>query len=142
MSKATYDDVNLILRLYDMRREDKMRAARNWFVANFKPKTMAEFQQLCPPGSEGNAYARQVSSYWDMVSSFVTAGVLNDELLFQNNRELLLTWLRLEPIIAEVRAAFKDPTYMKNLETVAKSFVDYLNRTSPEAAQAFKARVG
>jgi hypothetical protein len=119
-----------------------MRAARNWFVANFKPKTMAEFQALCPPGSEGNAYARQVSSYWDMVSSFVTAGVLNDELLFQNSRELLLTWMRVEPIIGELRGAFKDPTYMKNLETVAKSFVDYLNRTAPDAAQAFKARVG
>ena len=142
MSKATYDDVNLILRLYDMRREEKMRAARGWFFANFKPKTMAEYQQLCPAGSEPNAFARQVTSYWDMAASFVTSGVLNDELLFQNNRELLFVWMRLEPIIGEVRAAFKDPNYMKNLETVAKSFVEYLNRINPETAQAFKARVG
>ena len=98
MAKATYDDVNLILKLYDIRREDKMRAARAWFFANFKPKSMAEFQQLCPPGSEPNAYARQVSSYWDMAASFITAGVLNDELFFQNSRELLFVWLRVEPI--------------------------------------------
>ena len=71
-SHATYDDVNLMLRLYDMRREEKMRAARNWFVANFKPKSMTEFNHLCPPGSEQNAMARQVSSYWDMVSSFIS----------------------------------------------------------------------
>jgi hypothetical protein len=142
MSKATYDDVNLILKLYEMRREEKMRTARNWFFGNFKPKSMAEFQQLCPPGSEPNAFARQVSSYWDMAASFVTAGVLNDELFFQNNRELLFVWLRVEPVIGDLRGAFKDPTYMKNLETVAKSFMDYLNRTSPEAVQAFKARVG
>ena len=90
MSQATYDDVNLILRLYELRREDKMRAARNWFVANYKPKSMAEYQQLCPMGSEENAFARQVTSYWDMVSSFVASGVLNDELVFQNSRELLL----------------------------------------------------
>jgi hypothetical protein len=142
MSKATYDDVNLIVKLYELRREDKMRAARNWYMANFKCKTMAEFGHLCPPGSEPNAFARQVNSYWDMVSSFVTAGVLNEELLFQNNRELLLVWLRVEPMIAEMRATFKDQHYLKNLETVGKSYADYLNRTSPGAYEAFKARVG
>jgi len=142
MSQATYDDVNLILKLYEMRREEKMRAARAWFFANFKPKTMAEYQQLCPAGSEPNAFARQVTSYWDMAASFVTSGVLNDELLYQNNRELLFVWMRLEPIIGEVRGAFKDPNYMKNLETVAKGFIDYLNRANPETVQAFKARVG
>jgi len=142
MSTATYDDVNLILKLYELRREDKMRAARNWFVANFKCKSMAEFGQICPPGSEANAFMRQVASYWDMVASFVTAGVLNEELLFQSNRELLLAWIRVEPIIGEMRATFKDPNYMKNLETVGKSYVEYLNRTSPEAYHAFRARVG
>ncbi len=113
MSTATYDDVNLILKLFELRREEKMRAARSWFVSNFKAKSMAEFGQLCPPGSEPNAMMRQVTSYWDMVSSFVTAGVLNQELLFQSSRELLLCWVRLEPILGEVRAAFQDPNYMK-----------------------------
>jgi hypothetical protein len=142
MSKATYDDVNLILRLYELRREDKMRLARNWFVANFKVKSMADYQQLCPPGSDANAFARQVTSYWDMVASFVTAGVLSEELLFQSARELLLTWMRLKPIVEDVRAAFKDPGYMKNLETVGNSYVEYLNKTNPETVAAFKARVG
>jgi hypothetical protein len=142
MSTATYDDVTLILRLYELRREDKMRAARNWFVANFKVKSMADFQQLCPPGSEANAFARQVTSYWDMVASFVTSGVLSEELLFQSNRELLLTWLRVQPIVAEARAAFKDPGYMRNLEIVATSYIEYLNKANPETVAAFKARVG
>jgi hypothetical protein len=142
MSKPTHEDANLILRLYDLRREEKMRAARSWFVANFKPKSMAEFQQLCPPGSEPNAFARQVTTYWDMAASFVTAGILDEELLFQSSRELLLVWTRLEPIVEEVRSAFKDPTYMRNLETVAKSYVEYLNRAGPDIAMAFKARVG
>jgi hypothetical protein len=142
MSKATYDDVNLILKLYELRREEKMRAARSWFSANFKCKSMAEFGQLCPPGSEANAMMRQVTSYWEMAASFVTAGVLNEELLFANSRELLFVWIRVEPIIGEMRAAFKDPNFMKNLETAAKSYGEYLNRTSPETYQTFKARVG
>lgn len=143
MSKATYDDVNLILKLYELRREDKMREARSWFVANFKCKTMAEFGQLCPPGSDANASFRQVASYWDMAASFINAGVLNQELFFQNNRELLLVWLRVEPIAADLRGAFKDPGYMRNLETVANSYAEFLNRTSsPETFPAFKTRVG
>lgn len=142
MSKATYDDVNLILRLYEIRREEKMRAARAWFVANFKCKTLAEFNQVCPPGSDSNAMARQVISYWEMVASFVTAGVLNEELLFQNARELLVTYIRVQPYLEEARKTFKDPEYLKNLETVGKAFAEYLNRANPETVQAFRARVG
>ncbi len=142
MSKPTYDDVNLVLRLYEIRREEKMRAARNWFVANFKCKTLAEYQQLCPMGSEPNAMARMVTSYWDMVASFVTSGVLNEELLFQSARELLLVYMRVEPLLNEARAAFKDPSYMQNLEGVGKSYIQYLNKANPETIQAFKARIG
>jgi hypothetical protein len=67
---------------------------------------------------------------------------LSEELLFQSNRELLLTWLRVQPIVAEARAAFKDPGYMRNLEIVATSYIEYLNKANPETVAAFKARVG
>lgn len=139
MAQATYDDVNLLLRLYDMRREEKLRAARTWFVTNFKPKTFAEMNALCGPGTDGNAMFRQSISYWDMVASFVTSGVLNEELFFQSNRELLLFWVRLKPVVSEVRAAFKDPNAWKNLETVAEAFAKHLG---PEIYEAFAARVG
>jgi hypothetical protein len=142
MSKATYDDVNLILRLYELRREETMRLARNWFVAKFKVKSLADYQQLCPPGSDASAFARQVMSYYDMAGSFIAAGVLSEELFFQSNRELLLVWLRVQPIIEEMRTAFKDPSYLKNLETVGTSYIEYLNKNNPETVTAFKARVG
>jgi hypothetical protein len=138
MSKATYDDVNLLLRLYDMRREDKLRAARTWFVTNFKPKNMEEMAKLAGPGSDGNANFRQAISYWEMVASFVTAGVLNEELLFQNTRELLLVWLRIKPVVQQVREAQKDPNAWKNLETVAEAFAKYMG---PETFEAFAARM-
>jgi hypothetical protein len=139
MAKATYDDVNLILRLYDMRREEKLRAARTWFVTNFKPKTFAEMNALCGPGTEANPLFRQAISYWDMVASFVTAGVLNEELFFQSNRELLLFWLRIKPVVNEVRTTLKDPHAWKNLETVGESFAKHLG---PEILAAFAARIG
>jgi len=142
MAQSTYDDANLILRLYDLRREDKMRAARSWFVANFRPKTMVEMSELCPPGTEANAFFRQVVSYWDMAGSFVNTGVLSPDLFFMNTREILLTWERVKPIIADIRVAFKDPAYLGNLEKAGLACADYITRTSGEVAyKAFVARI-
>src|SRR5258708_2817486 len=86
---ATYEDANLLLRLYELRREDKLRQARDWFTKKFKVSTLEEFQKLCPQGSEEHAYFRMVTSYWDMAASFVTGGVLHEELFMQNSREIL-----------------------------------------------------
>ena len=139
MNQPTYDDVNLILRLYEIRREEKLRAARAWFVANFKVKTVAELMTLAAPGTEANAYFRQATSYWDMVASFITSGVLNRELFFQSGRELLLTWLRLKPIIEEYRTVNKAPKMYANLEAVANAFADHMGK---ESFETFAARVG
>ena len=142
MTQATYDDANLLLRLYELRREAKMREARAWFVSSFKPKTLAELQELCPPGSANNAQMRMVTSYWDMAASFVTAGVLNPELFFVNNRELLVVWLRVRHVVAELRAAYKEPGFWKSLEAVGDQYSEYLNRTTPGTLEAFTARIG
>jgi hypothetical protein len=138
----THDDANLILRIYELRREPKMREARAWFAANFYPQSFAEFQSLCPPGSETNAYARMVTSYWEMVASFVASGVLSDELFFQSGMELMLTWIRARPIVEEMRKVMGSPRSWRNLELVAGRYVEYLNANSPGAYEAFAARMG
>ena len=101
--QATYDDATLLLRLYELRRDEKMREARAWFMATFKPKSVAELQELCPPGSVNNAFMRQVVTYWDMAASFVNGGVLNPDLFFDNNRECLVVWLRVRKLLANIR---------------------------------------
>jgi hypothetical protein len=138
---ATYDDANLILRLYDMRREERMREARAWFTANFHVSSMDEMQKLCPPGSKENAYYRQVVSYWDMAASFVTSGVLSEDLFFESNRELLLVYTRIEKLMPEVRKANQDPFAMKNLETVAANFIAWMNKRAPGSYESFASRM-
>ena len=138
---ATYDDANLILKLYDMRREEKLRQARAWFTANFHCATMEEFNKDCPAGSQENAHARQVITYWEMVASFITTGVLNEHLFFQSGMELLLVWERVKDFVPEMRKANKNPGAWKNLEMVANKFVQYLNSADPETYAAFSARV-
>lgn len=140
-TQATYDDVNLILKLYDLRREAKMREARKWFISSFKARTMDELNALCPMGSEENAYYRMVVTYWDMAASFVTGGVLNDTLFFQDCREALYVWERVRDVLPSVRATFKDPTYLKNLESVSQAFIQYLNSQNLEIYPVFSERV-
>jgi hypothetical protein len=138
---ATYDDVNLILHLYELRREEKLRKAREWFMQSFKARNMEGFGTLCPQGSDANAYARMVISYWDMAASFMTSGVLNEDLFFQSGRELLFVWERVRELVPQMRETYKDPNYAKNLETVAGDYINWLNRRSPEAYAAFSSRV-
>ena len=138
--QATYDDVNLILKLYDMRREEKLREARKWF-AKFKASTMAEREALCPPGSDQDAYFRMVVTYWEMVASFITAGVLNQELFFQSGLELLFVWEKIRDLLPEWRKVNSNPQIASNMETVAKAAIKYMNRGNPKAYEAFSARV-
>jgi hypothetical protein len=139
--KATYQDVDLILRLYEMRRETRMREARRWFATHFKAKTMDELNVTCPPGSEPNASYRMLTSYWEMVASFVTSGVLNQELFFQSNREFLFVWERIRDLAPAYRKAVSSPIEWKNLETVADAYVQWWNQRAPGAYDAFVKRV-
>jgi hypothetical protein len=137
---ATYEDANLILRLYEMRREEKLREARDWFTRNFHCKTSEEFNKSCPPGSQENAFVRQVTSYWEMAASLIVSGVLNEHLFFQSGMELLLVWERVKELVQDIRKSNKNPNMWKNLEMVATKYIQHLNSMDPETYPAFSGR--
>lgn len=138
---GTYDDVNLILRLYEMRRESRLREARAWFTSKFHAQTMAEVRALCPPGSAEDASFRMVVSYWDMVASFINGGVLGSELFFESGRELLIAWIRVSPVIEEIRTLYGDPCVWHNLEKVAKQYAAWLDNRAPGSYAKFAERI-
>jgi hypothetical protein len=140
-TQATYDDANLCLRLYELRREDKLRQARAWFTQNFGPATVEEMMRMAPPGSQENAYMRMVASYWDMAAAFVTSGVLNQELFFETNGECLLVWERMRNVLPALRELFKNPKAFHNLEKVGNAFMQHVEAAGPEALPAFQARI-
>ncbi|MGQ0733612.1 MAG: DUF4760 domain-containing protein [Acidobacteriota bacterium] len=140
--RPTYDDANLILKLYEMRRDERMRRARAWFTAQFKIRTWEEFQKLAPGGSDENASFRMVVTYWDMVGSFVTAGVLHKELFFQSGRELLLVWERIRHFLPSMRTQYKDPLLWSHLEAVGNEFAEHFKQRSGDGYDAFLKRIG
>ena len=121
---ATYDDANLLLRLYELRREDKMRQARDWFFKNFHANNLEELSKICPLGSPEHAFFRMVSSYWEMAASFVTSGVLQRELFMQNSRELLFVWIRMSDVVPAMREAQKNPDIARNIEALANGMIE------------------
>jgi hypothetical protein len=139
--RPSYDDVKLIMKLYDMRREARMREARKWFGSYFKAKTLEEFNALCPPGSEPNASYRMLTTYWEMVGSFITNGVLHQELFFEGNREFLFVWERVRDVVPEIRKAFNNPIELKHLELISQACIQWWNRQAPGAYEAFSKRV-
>lgn len=141
MASPTQHDADLLLKLYDLRREQTLRTARAWLIKNFRPDSLEELYKLCPVGSQEHAYFRQVTTYWEMVASFMTSGLLHPELFFQNNRELLVVWIRLHKVVPSLRTANGDPIAYRNLEAVAKQYVEWLNSQDPGIYPALVDRV-
>ncbi len=140
--RPTYDDANLILQLYEMRREARMRQARAWFTSKCKGvQSFDDLMKLAPAGSDENASYRQVVTYWDLVASFIVSGILHKELFFQSGRELLLVWERVRDLVPSMRESYKDPNYLKNLETVGTEFAAYMKGQSAPAYEAFLKRI-
>jgi hypothetical protein len=141
-NQPTYDDANLILRLYELRREEEMRKARKWMGQSPPFLTREQWLAACPPGTESNAHFRMVTSYWEMAATFVASGVLNAELFYRaNNMELLFVWEKIKAIAEPTREVQKNPMYWRNLEDVATGFIRYLNDNSPGAYEQFAANI-
>ncbi|MBI4459459.1 MAG: hypothetical protein HY648_05310 [Acidobacteria bacterium] len=128
-------NAQLLLQIYDLRREEKLRQAREWFFTNFWASNMEEFAAICPPGSEPNAFYRMVTTYWDMVASIVNRGMLDEDFYFENTSESLLVWLRIKEVARQGRESRKNPMFLRNLEILAEKHEKWLAARAPEALQ-------
>ena len=114
MSKV--ESADLILKLYDLRREATMRKARDWFFM-FNPTTAEDFEKTMMDPEVG-AYLRMVTSYWDMAASFVVHGAIDAEMFNDTVGEHIGVFAKVEPFLAELRTKWEMPDAFKNLEKV------------------------
>jgi hypothetical protein len=131
MSGATIEQVNLLLKLYDARREPKLREARDWYAANFHPQNVEEAMKLCPPGGQANLYMRMVVGYWEMVASIANRGLIDEELFFENSGEMWGVYEQLKPTLAGWREMFGSKHIMHNLEQVCTKFEAWREKRDP-----------
>ena len=116
-----------------------MQQARTWFM-KYQAASIEEHRKLHPPRSEEDASFRMVVTYWEMVASFVTSGVLNQALFLESGQELLFVWEKVRDMI-RWRAAAKNPATLANVEKVLQAAIERMNHANPEAYPTWSARV-
>ena len=122
--KAKGKDAELIMRLYDLRREPEMRKARHWWMTEFSPDSAEEFLKIAwAQGSQENNWLRQVGGYWGMAASFVESGALNRELFLQPSvsGEMFFMFAKVHPFVKVIREKLGDSEVFLNVEKVIKS---------------------
>ena len=138
MGQVTHDQASLLLHLYELRRETRMREARNWFFSQFEASTPEELMQKYPGGSEGNASYRMVLTYWDMAAGLVNRGLIDDELFFENSMEGWIAWEKVKNLVSLQRETSKNPTYLAQLESFARRFEAWRDRVAPGSIETFR----
>jgi hypothetical protein len=117
----TASAASLLLKLYELRTEPTLRAARAWFGFEFHPQSAKEvLATWLGPGHESAPY-RMVTTHWDMAASLVVQGAIPVEMFNAANTEHFVTYAKLRPFLADVRAGAGNPDYLSSLEAVATS---------------------
>jgi hypothetical protein len=132
MSKQ--DEGSLILKLYELRREETMRQARNWYFAEFNPESVADFSSAM--FGEHSGHLRMVTTYWDMAAALVNNGAISMEMFNAANGEHIGVFAKVEPLLKEIRAAFASE-YLEQFEKLIDATPDGRKRTS-EARERMK----
>jgi hypothetical protein len=128
MPKPTHADAQLLLHLYEMRREPELRRARKWLMSEFKATTWADIKSRYLSNVDEDRWYRMTTSYWEMLASLVNRGALHAELFFDHTGEDIVTWERIKTLIPDARADIR-PNYLWQLEKLVTDHQAYRKKS-------------
>jgi len=120
------ESANLILKLYELRREETMRKARTWFT-RFDPQSAQDVMNAMM-NEETSAYLRMVTTYWEMAASLVNNGAVDEKMFNDANGEHVFVFAKLQPILGELRQVFDSPQAFAHLERSVMNMPDAQER--------------
>ena len=136
VAKATAADAELILKLYDLRREEKLREARDFMAQQFWPQSAEDIVAIATAaGTDENRYFRQAGSYWEMAASLVVHGALDGELFVASSGEMFFLYAKFRPHLERVRKELGQALFLKNVESVAERWPDRTKLFSERVAK-------
>jgi len=138
LSKPTHEQAQLHLQVYDLRREAKLRQARDWFFKNYFANNLDEAMKIAGPMTENGALFMQVISYWENACALLNYGLLHEDLFFSTSGEFYGVWERVKPIIDEGRKKFVNQLFAANLEEAAKKYESWIEKRSPGHIEAMR----
>lgn len=130
-TNPTHEQGQLHLQVYDLRREARLRQARDWFQQNYYAETMDEAMRIAPMGTEKGAFVGMVIGYWEQACALLNFGLLHEDLFFETSGEFFGVWELLKPVVPQFREQFKDPHMLENLEKAAKRYEEWSERRAP-----------
>ena len=129
--KPTHEQGQLLLQLYDLRREAKLRQARDWFSQNFFADSFEDCQRIAPFGSQEGIYVWMVLGYWEQACALLNYGLLHEDLFFETNGEFFGVWELAKPAVPQARERFAYKAYLANVEKAAKRYEAWVEIHSP-----------
>ncbi|MFN8010266.1 MAG: hypothetical protein U0P81_02565 [Holophagaceae bacterium] len=108
----------LVLKLYELRRDPELRRARAWFASDFAPEGPEAVLALLAGGHDASAAYRMVTTYWEMAAALVNHGALDRGLFLAANTEHVVVFSKLQPHLAGLRELIREPGYLRELEVL------------------------
>jgi len=137
-SKPTYEQAQLHLQIFEMRREARLRQARDWFFKNYFADNLDDGMRLAAPGTETGTSFMMVVSYWDQACAFLNHGLLHEDLFFETSGEFFGVWDRVRSIVPEGRERFANELFLAHLEKAANRYEKWIDTRSPGAIAAMR----
>ena len=119
-SETAIRQAELILKLFELRRETVMRSARSYVGGEFMPSSADEVMSLVSAGGPKASYILQVYGYWDMVSAFVIHGALDKSLVYDTCPEMYFQYAKIQPYLAGIREKMHLPELFRSIESVVE----------------------
>jgi hypothetical protein len=131
MAQPTHEQGQLQLQIYDLRREAKLRQARDWVFQNYNVDTLDEAMRIAAPGTENGALVMMVFGYWEQACAYLNHGLLHEELFFETNGEFFGVWELVKRIVPEGRERFSNKLFLSNVEKAAQRYESWIESRSP-----------
>src|SRR3990170_647926 len=119
------EDTMAILKLYELRRDDSMRAARQWYFSDFAPASAMDIIALFRSGERASANFRMVTSFWDTAASLVLNGGIDQKMFLDANTEHVFVYAKIADHLPEVRELFREPDFLIHLENLLRTLPDF-----------------
>ncbi|MGI8811576.1 MAG: DUF4760 domain-containing protein [Pyrinomonadaceae bacterium] len=124
MEASKPNDALAILKLYELRRDKKMRKARQWYFSEFAPETAMDIVMLYRSRERASANFRMVASYWDTAAALVLTGGIDKDMFLKANTEHVIVYAKIADLLPELRELFREPDFLFNLENLVRSIRD------------------
>jgi hypothetical protein len=130
-TKPTHEQAQLHLQVFEMRREAKLRQARDWYFKNYHVENFDDSLRIAAPGTENGSLAMMVLSYWEQACALLNYGLLHDDLFFETSGEFFGVWELVKPAIPGGRERFANKQFLANVEKAAQRYETWIEKRSP-----------